>query len=110
MPKFVKKVSKKIGLSPGALVHIGKKKIEKVRIRLIDYDEAQLQEKEAKTIEECFLFKERPMVIWINIDRIHQVEIMKRIGKHFYIHPHVLEYILSTGQCRIWRRKKWKKY
>lgn len=30
MPKFIKRVSKKIGLSPGPLVHIGNKKIERV--------------------------------------------------------------------------------
>jgi len=51
MPRFIKKVSKKAGLSPGALVHIGKKKVEKTRIRIIDYDESQFQEKEAKEIE-----------------------------------------------------------
>jgi magnesium transporter len=59
MTRFIKKVSKKIGLSPGALVHVGNKKVEKVGIRIIDYDEVQFQEKEAKTIEECFPFKDQ---------------------------------------------------
>jgi magnesium transporter len=98
MTRFIKKVSKKIGLSPGTLVHIGKKKIEKVKIRIIDYDETQFQEKEAETIEECFPFKEKPTVTWINIDGIHDVKIIEKIGKHFNVHPLVLEDILNTGQ------------
>jgi len=98
VPKFIKRVSKKTGLSPGALVHVGKKKIEKARIRIIDYDESQLQEKEAKTIEECFPFKEKPTVTWINIDGLHEVDIIEKIGKHFDVHPLVLEDIVNTGQ------------
>ncbi|KPL03068.1 MAG: magnesium transporter [candidate division Zixibacteria bacterium SM23_73_2] len=98
MPRFIKKVSKKAGLSPGALVHIGKKKVEKTRIRIIDYDESQLQEKEVKEVEECFPFKEKPTVTWINIDGLHQVEIIEKIGKYFDVHPLVLEDIVNTGQ------------
>ncbi len=98
VPRFVKRVSKKIGLSPGTLVHIGKKKIEKVRITIIDYDEIRLQEKEAKTIEECFPFKDLPTVTWVNIDGLHDIEVMEKIGKHFGLHPLVLEDILNTDQ------------
>jgi len=98
MPRFFKRVSKKVGLSPGTLVHIGNKKIEKVRIRLIDYDEAQLQEKEPKTIEECFPFKDLPTVTWVNIDGLHDIKVMEKIGKHFGLHPLVLEDILNTDQ------------
>jgi magnesium transporter len=98
MPRFIKKVSKTIGLTPGALVHVGKKRIEKVRIRLIDYDEAQLREKEPKTIEECFPFKDLPTVTWVNIDGLHDIEVMEKIGKHFGLHPLVLEDVLNTEQ------------
>ena len=96
--KFIKKMSKKAGLTPGTLVHIGKKKVEKARIRIIDYDESQLNEKEAKKIEECFPFKEKPTVTWINIDGLHEVGIIEKIGKHFDVHPLVLEDIVNTGQ------------
>lgn len=98
MPRFFKKVSKKAGLSPGVLIHVGNKKVEKTRIRIIDYDESQLEEKEAKTIEECFPFKDKPTVTWINIDGLHEVDIIEKIGKHFDVHPLVLEDIVNTGQ------------
>ena len=98
MPKLIVKRSKKIGLPPGTPIHVGEKKIDRVRIKIIDYDEAQFQEKEAKTVEECFPFKDKPTVTWINIDGIHQVDIIEKIGNHFNIHPLVLEDIVNTGQ------------
>ena len=98
MFKVFRRASRKVGLPPGTLVHIGEKRTEKVRITVIDYDEAQSQEKEVKTIEECFPFKEKPTVTWININGIHDVEIIEKIGKHFEIHPLVLEDIVNAGQ------------
>jgi len=97
MLRLIKKRSKKAGLPPGTLVHIGEKKTEKVKITIIDYDETQFQEKEVKTIEECLSFKDKPTVTWINIDGIHQIDIIEKIGKHFNIHPLILEDILNTG-------------
>jgi len=97
MPR-IKKASKKAGLPPGTLVHVGEKRTEKTKITIIDYDEAQFQEKEAKTIEECFPFKDKSTVTWINIDGIHEVDIVEKIGKHFGTHPLILEDIVNTGQ------------
>ena len=98
MPRFIKKRSRKVGLPPGTLIHIGEKKTEKVRITIIDYDEAQFQEKEIETIEECFSFKDKTTVTWINIDGIHDIEIIEKIGKHFDLHPLILEDIVNTEQ------------
>lgn len=94
----IKKRSKKSGLPPGTLVHIGDKKMEKTRITLIDYDESQFQEKEVKMVEECFPFKDKPTITWINIDGIHQIEVIEKIGQHFGVHPLILEDILNTDQ------------
>jgi len=98
MPKLVKRKSKKVGLPPGTLLYVGEKRTEKVTIRIIDYDETRLQEKEARTVEDCFPYKEKPTVTWINIDGIHQVEIVETIGRHFGVHSLVLEDLLNTGQ------------
>lgn len=98
MPKLIKKRSKKAGLPPGTLVHVGEKKAETPKITIMDYDEARFQEKETKSIEECFLFKDKPTVTWINIDGLHQVEILERLGECYGLHPLVLEDILNTDQ------------
>jgi magnesium transporter len=98
MPKLIKKRSKKAGLPPGALVHIGEKKAETLKITIMDYDEAHFEEKEIKTIDECFIFKDKPTVTWINIDGLHQVEILEKLGECYGLHPLVLEDILNTDQ------------
>lgn len=98
MARLVRKVSKKRGLPPGSLVHVGERKAERVKISIMDYDEARFEEKEAEKIEECFPFKEKPTVTWINIDGIHEVDVIEKMGQHFDLHPLVLEDILNTGQ------------
>jgi magnesium transporter len=98
MPKLIKKRSKKAGLPPGTLVHIGEKKAEALKIMVMDYDEAHFEEKEIKAIDECFIFKDKPTVTWINIDGLHQVEILEKLGECYGLHPLVLEDILNTDQ------------
>ncbi len=96
--KQVKRLYKKAGLPPGTLIHIGERKLKSVRITVMDYDENSFQEKQVAKIEDCFEFKKTPTVTWINIDGLHDVEIIERIGKQYDFHPLVLEDILHTGQ------------
>jgi len=99
MPRLVmKRAQQKVGLPPGTLVHIGERKTEKSRITILDYDESQFEEKEAKAVEECFPFKDKPTITWINIDGLHDVEVIEKIGKQFGLHPLILEDIVNTGQ------------
>lgn len=98
MSKYVKKVSKTAGLVPGTLVHVGEKKTGRIRISVIDYDGKRFQEKEIKKIEDCFPYKDTPTVTWINIDGIHDVETIEKIGSYFELHPLVLEDIVNAAQ------------
>jgi len=95
---FKKRRSKKAGLPPGTPVYVGERKDEKVRISVLDYDEVQYQEKEVKDVEECFPFKDTSTVTWINIDGIHQIDIIEKIGRHFGLHPLIQEDIVNTEQ------------
>ena len=96
--KRVSKRSQKAGLSPGTLVHVGEKKIGEPRLRLFHYDKDHFVDKELKKIEEAFPFQKKDSVTWINIDGLHQVDILEKIGRHYDIHPLVLEDILNTAQ------------
>lgn len=98
MPTLLRKASNKVGLPPGSLVHVGEKKTEQVKITVMDYDQTSFTEKEVEDIKECFPFKETPTITWINIDGLHNVEIIEKLGKHFNIHPLIQEDILHTGQ------------
>ena len=96
--KFIKKVSKKKGLSPGTLVLVGEKKKYEVEIKVFDYDQTELEEKEIKEIEECFPYKEKSTASWIKVNGIHELEIIEKLGKHFDFNPLVLEDIVNTDQ------------
>ncbi|MDO8747299.1 MAG: CorA family divalent cation transporter, partial [Thermodesulfovibrionales bacterium] len=98
MSRLVKERSKKSGLPPGTLVHIGEKKSEETRITVINYDEEGFQEIKLNTIEECFSFKDKPTTIWIDVEGIHNIEVVRKLGECYGFHPLVLEDILNTDQ------------
>jgi magnesium transporter len=95
---YVKRGSK-VGLAPGTLVHIGEKKVEKVRIKLVAYNSENIIEKELNNVEECLNFKDQPGTnLWINVDGLDQVEVIAKLGSYFEIHSLTLEDVLNTEQ------------
>jgi len=93
---FIKKHSGKIGLPPGSLVYLGDKKSDKIQIQIFDYTEKTMQEFEFKEIDKTLPFRDTSTVTWINIDGIHDIQLIEKIGNHFNIHPLVLEDIVNT--------------
>ncbi len=99
MTRYTRKLSgKKPGAAPGTLVYTGERAGEPVQIRLIDYRGEAFDERHPATVEECLPFKEKPTVTWLNIDGLHEVEVVERIGRHFGLHPLVLEDLVHAGQ------------
>ncbi len=96
--KPAKKAASRVGLSPGTILHTGKRKVGKARITLIDYDESHVEERELERIEEAFPYRDEGSVTWVNIDGLHQTEIIEAIGEHYGLHPLVLEDLVNTGQ------------
>jgi len=104
MPKKRKKgrlftaTSQKAGLPPGTPVYVGERAGQPIRITLIDYDEAALKEQTLEKIEDCFDYKTTSTVTWINIDGVHDVQIVEKLCKQFNLHPLTLEDIVHPGQ------------
>jgi magnesium transporter len=98
LSKFTRKRDKKMGLPPGTPVFVGDKKTEETKITLLDYDEIQLEEKLVVEVEECFAFKETSTVTWINVDGVHDVDVIQKLGEKFGLHPLILEDIVNTQQ------------
>jgi magnesium transporter len=90
------KVSRKAGAPPGTLIHIGEQQIDQVRLTLIKYDAGMLEEFRANTLDEALAQVTGDRLTWLNIDGIHDVELIGRLGKHFDIHPLTQEDILNT--------------
>ena len=98
MIRFMNKRSEEVGLPTGVLVHRGEKKIEKTTITLMDYDAMHFQETKIKTLDEIFPFKNRSTVTWVDVEGVHKVTMLKKLGERFGLHPLVVEDILNTEE------------
>lgn len=88
-------------LAAHPLSMVSEKPLERPKITIIDYDELHYHEAEAKEVEECFRFKDMPTVTWINIDGLHQMDVLEKLGSCYGIHPLVLEDILTDQRPKI---------
>jgi magnesium transporter len=71
---------------------------EPVKITVIDYNETDFEQKEVNSVEECFAFRDKPTVTWINVDGIHQPEVIEKLADCFGLHPLILEDICDVEQ------------
>ncbi|MDZ7699962.1 MAG: magnesium/cobalt transporter CorA [Deltaproteobacteria bacterium] len=98
MFRFMKRMSRKAGLPPGTLVHLGDKPTEAVTIRLIQYNSETLVEEDVQDIGACEPEKMPDGITWINIDGTHQVEVIEKMGRHLGLHPLTLEDMVNGYQ------------
>jgi magnesium transporter len=98
MRTAIKKRSKKAGLLPGSLIHIGKTYAEKSKMTLIRYDETALVERELSSVDQLREEKDQKGLLWVNIDGLQDVALLEDVGNLFGLHPLILEDILNTDQ------------
>jgi magnesium transporter len=98
MARFIKNRLNTIGKAPGTLTFIGHKKMDHPRFRLISYNEKSFLEEEFTNLSELFKKLDNDLVHWINIDGIHDPEIISSICNHFDLSPLVQEDIVNTDQ------------
>lgn len=96
--RLIKNKPKKIGLDPGSLIYVGDKEKQSITITLFDYKAEHFIEQKILSVEDLLAYKQSDTTSWINIDGVHEVEILEKIGKHFDIHSLTLEDILNTNQ------------
>ncbi len=85
-----------IGHRPGALIHVGERRVEKVSMNLIEYDEKNIHEISDATIEECLESKNKSNVSWINVIGVHDAEIIQTFGDNFDLHALHQSNIMNT--------------
>ncbi|NYT17540.1 MAG: magnesium/cobalt transporter CorA [Methanomicrobiales archaeon] len=98
MSRHRHKLSRKAGMPPGTLHTDGEPRTGPVRITVMDYDAEHVEERKVGAIEECFPYRDTETVTWINIDGLANTEVIEKIGRHFSIHPLILEDLLNTDQ------------
>jgi len=98
MNTIKKKLSIKAGLPPGSLIHIGEKKSETIQIRQFSYNKDSFEEKVIDLNDVSLICLEKSTIHWIEVEGIHDVGTIEKLGNCFGIHPLVLEDILNTEQ------------
>jgi magnesium transporter len=98
MKKRILKKKLNLGTAPGTLIQRSEGELPAVRITRFDYNEDRFEERKLNTIDEAFPQTDRSVITWINIDGVHDTQILHRIGSLYNVHPLILEDIQNTGQ------------
>lgn len=88
----------KTGAPPGTVIYHGAEQTNRVKITLIEYNETEFTERDFYDLSECLESVNDKLVKWINVDGVHQTDLIEAIGKRFNIHPLTLEDIVNTSQ------------
>ena len=98
MEKLAMGLSRKTGMIPGTLVHVGDLDQHPVRITLIDYDAEHVLEREITSFDDCDRYKATKSVTWVNVEGVHDVSVIERMGECLSLHPLLLEDVMNTEQ------------
>lgn len=99
--KLTKRISRQkelVGKSPGSLIYTGEVVDVPVEISVIRYSEKYYDDFVLKSASEAHEEKGNENISWINVDGIHDIDIIKTIGKDFNLHSLLLEDILNIEQ------------
>lgn len=88
----------KVGLPPGTVVHTGERRTEEVRIYVMEFDEGDMREYKADSMDDCVPSLKESATKWVHVNGVHDVAIIKQIGEYYNLHPLILEDIPSTQQ------------
>ena len=96
MGRYILKQKREIGMSPDALYFRGQKKIDKVLLRVIDFDADNLEESAIETVKEVLKYQRKESVTWFNIDGLHNNTIIEEIANGFKFDNLILAGVMDT--------------
>ena len=96
MTRLLMKSKKEIGISPDKLLFRGEQKVDEIILRIIDFDANALNEETINSISDATKYQEKNSVTWLNIDGLHNTEIMENIATEFNFDHLVLADVMNT--------------
>ena len=92
----------KQGHPPGTLVQPYRAPDEHATLRLISYANEELVERDLDGLSDL---GDPEGVVWINLDGVHDVDLVRQVSEHFGLHPLLMEDLVTVG-----RRPKYEEY
>ena len=87
-----------IGAPPGTLQYNGLQTGSRIKITLIEFTESDFFERDFYDLSECMHHVNANMIKWINVEGVHNTELIEKIGQLYKIHPLTLEDIVHVDQ------------
>ena len=88
----------KHGLPPGTLTYVGRQTNAEVVVTILEYNENDYSEIKLTDVESGMLNVRNGMIRWINVEGVHNTDIVEKIGRIYDIHPLTLEDIVNTNK------------
>jgi magnesium transporter len=84
---------------PGTLVHVGRLREEAVSVEVCHFEGTQpLERCLLEEVEDVRAYRDRGGITWIDVNGVHNVQVVGDLGATFGIHPLLLEDIVNTHQ------------
>ncbi len=90
--------SEKVGKAPGALIFVGKQKVDKPHVEVFQYDKESISQARVTSIEDLKSQKSAITNTWINVTGVHDAGLIGKVGEAFEMHPLQKEAVLNTDQ------------
>jgi magnesium transporter len=91
--------SRKIGMGPGALVYVGDEITGVVDVEVYHCTEgSELERRGLVDVEELAAYRDAPGITWVDVNGVHDVALIGRIGEIFRLHPLLLEDVVNAQQ------------
>ena len=94
--RIMKKRTGKIGVSPGSLIHIGEVSDAIPQLSVLRYHPGGAEDLSHLAVEQIAATVTPQSVTWINLDGLHDLNLIESLGSAFALHSLILEDILNT--------------
>ena len=96
MARFIKSNKDFIGISPDSIRFRGEKKTDSTLIRLTKFNGESIIENTIDTIEELGKLDEPDYTSWLNIDGLHDMELMRKLSEILDVESVIISEVLNT--------------
>ena len=83
---------------PGQVTYVGNKVTETPSVEIINFDREKVHRQDSKSVSDAFHYKGQDSITWININGLNHTKEIEELGKHYKLHPLIIEDIVNTQQ------------